>query len=63
VPVSDIYGIQNTIRSGWGFTPERDQEIGGLLMWVPMCLIYLSAIFAQIARWFAEPSDPLRLKT
>jgi hypothetical protein len=24
-------------------------------MWVPMCLVYLSAILAQLARWFAEP--------
>jgi cytochrome c oxidase assembly factor CtaG len=45
-----------TIREGWGFTPERDQQIGGLLMWVPMCLVYLSAIFTQVARWFEEPS-------
>ncbi len=25
-----------------GITPERDQQIGGLLMWVPMCFIYLA---------------------
>jgi putative membrane protein len=53
---TDPLGMLHTIRAGWGFTPERDQQIGGLLMWVPMCLIYLSAIFAQIARWFAEPA-------
>ena len=52
----DRLGMLHTIRTGWGFTPERDQQIGGLLMWVPMCLIYLSAIFAQLARWFAEPT-------
>ena len=44
-----------TIRSSWGMTPEKDQQIGGLLMWVPMCLIYLTAIMAQLARWFAGP--------
>jgi len=27
-------------------------------MWVPMCLIYLSAICVQLARWFAEPAGP-----
>ena len=58
MPPQDPFGILNTIRADWGFTPERDQQIGGLLMWVPMCLIYLSAIFAQIARWFAEPATP-----
>jgi cytochrome c oxidase assembly factor CtaG len=46
-----------TIRTGWGFSPERDQQIGGLLMWVPMCLIYLTAILAQMKRWFAQPAS------
>jgi cytochrome c oxidase assembly factor CtaG len=53
-PPADRLGLLTTLRTGWGFTPERDQQIGGLLMWVPMCLIYLSAIFVQLARWFAE---------
>ena len=59
----DPLGMLNTIRTGWGFTPERDQQIGGLLMWVPMCLIYLSAMFAQIGRWFAEPATPVTAKS
>jgi putative membrane protein len=54
-PLVDRFNILHTIRATWGFTPEKDQQVGGLLMWVPMCLVYLSAIFAQIARWFAEP--------
>jgi putative membrane protein len=62
MPPRDPLGILNTIRTGWGFTPERDQQIGGLLMWVPMCLIYLSAMFAEMARWFAEPATPVRAK-
>ena len=37
-------------------TPEKDQQIGGLLMWVPMCLVYLAAIFAQLVRWFSPPA-------
>ncbi len=55
MPPPDTLGISPMIRNGWGMTPERDQQIGGLLMWVPMCFIYLAAIFAQIARWFSEP--------
>ena len=54
----DRLGLAETIRTNWGFSPERDQQIGGLLMWVPMCLIYLSAIFAQMARWFARSPSP-----
>jgi cytochrome c oxidase assembly factor CtaG len=53
----DRIGMLHTIRAGWGFSPERDQQIGGLLMWVPMCLIYLTAILAQMARWFAQPTS------
>jgi putative membrane protein len=54
-PPADRLGIANLIQSNWGITPEKDQQVGGLLMWVPMCLIYLSAIVAQLARWFAHP--------
>jgi cytochrome c oxidase assembly factor CtaG len=61
-PASHL-GLLQTIRSDWGLTPERDQQVGGLLMWVPMCLVYLSAIFAQIARWFADSANPTTLKT
>jgi putative membrane protein len=62
MPSMDRLGIGPLIREQWGLTPERDQQIGGLLMWVPMCLIYLGAIFTQLARWFAEPAALLAKK-
>jgi len=58
LPPVDRLGLLPALRAGWGLTPERDQQVGGLLMWVPMCLVYLGAITAQIARWFAEPACP-----
>jgi cytochrome c oxidase assembly factor CtaG len=54
-PPADRLGITNLIQSNWGITPDKDQQIGGLLMWVPMCLVYVTAIVAQLARWFAHP--------
>jgi putative membrane protein len=51
----DRLGILSTIRGGWGLTSDRDQQIGGLLMWVPMCAIYAAAILAQMARWHSSP--------
>ncbi len=60
---NDRLGMLPTIRNSWGFSPERDQQIGGLLMWVPMCLIYLTAILAQISRWFAQAASPAAEKT
>jgi cytochrome c oxidase assembly factor CtaG len=62
MPRSDPLGILQTIRADWGLTPERDQQIGGLLMWVPMCLIYLTAVLAQLARWFAPSPAPVSEK-
>jgi cytochrome c oxidase assembly factor CtaG len=52
----DRLGMMDTIRHAWGMTPERDQQIGGLLMWVPMCSIYAAAILGQLARWYAVPA-------
>ena len=54
-PPNDNQAVLELIQVGWGITPEKDQQIGGLLMWVPMCLVYLSAIVVQLARWFAQP--------
>jgi len=50
----DGLGIMPLIYGTWGMTPARDQQVGGLIMWVPMCLVYLGAIFGQLARWYGE---------
>lgn len=55
---ADRLGLGPLIRETWGMTAMRDQQIGGLIMWVPMCLVYLGAIFGQMARWYAEPANP-----
>jgi len=39
------------IREQWGFTPRTDQQVGGLLMWVPACMVYLGAILAKFSSW------------
>jgi len=56
-PSADRLGVLNLIRSNWGITPDKDQQIGGLLMWVPMCLVYLTAIITQLGRWFTYPVE------
>jgi cytochrome c oxidase assembly factor CtaG len=52
---ADELGIARLVQLNWGFTSDKDQQVGGLLMWVPMCLVYLTAIVVQFARWFAQP--------
>jgi putative membrane protein len=54
----DVYAILPAIREHWGISPAMDQQIGGLLMWVPCCFIYLTAIMAMFGRWYAEEVRP-----
>ncbi len=51
----DTHGILPFLRNELYLTPEVDQQIGGLIMWVPCCLIYLSASMIAIARWYKTP--------
>jgi len=51
----DSLHILGALRDSWGLTTESDQELGGLLMWVPGGLVYLGAIMAVLARWYRAP--------
>jgi putative membrane protein len=39
----------------WPFASPVDQRVGGLLMWVPGCLIYICGILGLLARWYGMP--------
>ena len=39
-----------------GFTPSADQHLGGLLMWIPPCTLYVIAIISILCRWYSETS-------
>lgn len=45
------------LHSGINPWSSSDQKLGGLLMWVPGCLIYLTAIMLMFARWYGEPEE------
>jgi putative membrane protein len=38
----------------WGFTGMQDQQLGGLIMWVPAGLVYVVAGLVIFARWLNE---------
>ena len=40
--------------NAWGLTPLEDQQIGGLIMWVPAGLVYIAAGLALFAGWLRE---------
>ena len=55
----DRLGILPLIQNQWGLTPAKDQQLGGLLMWVPACLIYFCGIFGLFARWHGETGNEI----
>ncbi|HEY6987317.1 MAG TPA: cytochrome c oxidase assembly protein [Bryobacteraceae bacterium] len=38
----------------WGLTPLEDQQIGGLIMWIPAGLVYLATGLSLCAAWLKE---------
>jgi cytochrome c oxidase assembly factor CtaG len=55
--MSDSTGVLDVVRRQWGLTHTIDQQLGGLLMWVPACIVYLSAILASLASWYCAPIE------
>lgn len=61
VDICPIFRAPTTAPAMWTalrdeLTPARDQQIGGLLMWMPMCLVYVGAIVLELARWLGQPA-------
>ena len=53
----------------WGLTPLDDQQLAGLIMWIPAGLVYVVAALVPLARWLEavdapapvlEPERPVR---
>jgi putative membrane protein len=40
--------------ASWGLTPLEDQQLGGLIMWVPAGLVYIIAGLALMIGWMRE---------
>jgi putative membrane protein len=43
-----------TSTSAWGLTPLEDQQLGGLIMWVPASIIYTGVALWLFASWLKE---------
>jgi putative membrane protein len=56
------YSGYATTTQAWGLTPLEDQQLGGLIMWVPAALIYLAAGLWLFAAWLKE-SDAMLERT
>jgi cytochrome c oxidase assembly factor CtaG len=56
----DRLGALPLLRGSWGLTPEKDQQLGGLFMWLPACLVYGAGILGILARWYGESDGEAR---
>jgi putative membrane protein len=58
---AQLYALHAVAPLAWGITPLADQQLGGLIMWVPAMLPYL-AVIALVARrgWRASDTAPER---
>ena len=48
------YPAYATTTAAWGLTPLEDQQLGGLIMWVPAGVLYLFAGLALFVGWMRE---------
>jgi putative membrane protein len=51
---SVLYPAYSTTTASWGLTALEDQQLGGLIMWVPAGLVYIIAGLALCAGWMRE---------
>ena len=49
-----LYPAYAETTASWGLTPLEDQQLGGLIMWVPAGLVYVVAGLALLAGWMRE---------
>ena len=55
----DCDGIRATAKNIAGLTPIEDQQLAGLVMWIPMGALYTCAALFFVYRWmFHRPHSP-----
>lgn len=45
----------------WGLTPLQDQQLGGVIMWVPSAVVFIVVALALLAGWLRESDRRLKL--
>jgi putative membrane protein len=52
-----LYAPHYLTTAAWGLTVLEDQQLAGLIMWVPSAGLYLGAALYVAKRWLARESD------
>jgi putative membrane protein len=51
------YPVYNGTTWSWGLAPLEDQQLGGLIMWIPAGAVYIVAGLALFAGWLREAAS------
>jgi putative membrane protein len=49
-----LYPVYANTTQDWGLMPLEDQQLGGLIMWVPAGLVYVFVALALFVGWLRE---------
>jgi cytochrome c oxidase assembly factor CtaG len=49
-----LYWSQTMNAGQWGLTPLQDQQVAGLIMWIPAAAVYALAALAFFAEWIRQ---------
>jgi cytochrome c oxidase assembly factor CtaG len=55
-----LYVAQTETAMTWGMTPLEDQQLAGLIMWIPAGTVYAGAAMAMLALWIGASSQERR---
>jgi putative membrane protein len=60
---SNWYPVYEPLTRAWGLTPLEDQQLGGLIMWIPPAFAYLAAFLWIFLLWIrdADVRHPARV--
>jgi putative membrane protein len=53
-----LYPLQSELASAWGLTVLEDQQLAGLIMWVPFGAVYAVAAVILAGVWIARIGTP-----
>jgi cytochrome c oxidase assembly factor CtaG len=54
-----LYQAQTADALHWGVTPLEDQQLAGVMMWVPAGTVYAGAALAFAALWISRSDKPV----
>jgi cytochrome c oxidase assembly factor CtaG len=55
------YPAYASTTPAWGLSPLQDQQLGGVIMWVPSGVVFIIVALALMTHWLAESDRRIRL--